>query len=152
MPKQIKISDDLYERLRDIGDGKSMTQTISDLLEGNPAKRDDTADLYQFLVDNFNRLERKIDGLGSTPEKNLGDFASEKNIKSENPADIQQLLIKRSRVIRDLDERNIMAWVQKRASEEFWADEQAQIEMKKHREQLEQERDALDAQLHELGV
>ena len=153
MPKQIKISDDLYERLRDIGDGKSMTQTISDLLEGNPARRDDTADLYQFLVDNFNRLEKKIDNLGSTPEKNLVDFASEKNIKSENPAaDIQQLLIKRSRVIRDLDERNIMAWVQKRASEEFWTDEQAQIEMKKYREKLEQERDALDTQLHELGV
>lgn len=93
----------------------------------------------------------------------------EKNIKSETPnfenrsvsqakeedmasSRVQELLIKRSRVIRDLDERNIIAWVQKRASEEFWTDEQAQIEMQKYREKLEQERDALDAQLHELGV
>ena len=51
-----------------------------------------------------------------------------------------------------MDERNIIAWVQKKASEEFWTDEQAQIEMQKYREKLEQERDALDTQLHELGV
>lgn len=140
---QIRLDDDVYDRLKEAAERDCRT----------------VGEEIHFLLDHRVELTALAELLQQrpqqSPEKNLGDFASEKNIKSENPAgsaDIQQLLIKRSRVIRDLDERNIMAWVQKRASEEFWTDEQAQIEMKKHREQLEQERDALDTQLHELGV
>ena len=120
-------------------------------------------DTYELIKEFAANEDRPI----SNAVTRLVKLGLEKNIKSETPifenrsvsqakkedtANIQQLLIKRSRVIRDLDERNIIAWVQKKASEEFWTDEQAQIEMQKYRESLEQERDALDTQLHELGV
>ena len=138
---QIRLDDDVYDRLKEAAERDCRT----------------VGEEIHFLLDHRIELTTLAELLQSgpkqSPQKNLVDFASEKNIKSENPAaDIQQLLIKRSRVIRDLDERNIMAWVQKKASEEFWTDEQAQIEMQKYRESLEQERDALDTQLHELGV
>ena len=142
---QIRLDDDVYDRLKEAAerDCRTVGEEIHFLLD----HRIELTTLAELL-----QSEPK-QSLQQSPQKNLVDFASEKNIKSENPAgDIQQLLIKRSRVVRDLDERNIMAWVQKRASEEFWTDEQAQIEMKKYREKLEQERDALDEQLHELGV
>lgn len=144
---QIRLDDDVYDRLKEAAerDCRTVGEEIHFLLD----HRIELTTLAELLQSGPKQSSQQ------SPQKNFGDFASEKNIKSENPAgsaDIQQLLIKRSRVIRDLDERNIMAWVQKRASEEFWTDEQAQIEMKKYREKLEQERDALDAQLHELGV